>query len=198
MIVQVRGASGSGKSTIVRQWCEEHGPPVRYMMAKAHNFGLGHIDCPRSRPFALAFPVPGRTAVVVPGHYESSGGGCDMIRKVRDIYDVVDQALFWKRNVLMEGLFVSKDVAATVDRYAPAGPVSPILRILYLDLPQEECYEAVQQRRAALGRELRPLRKHASDWGEVRRSVERLEMQGARVERHDRESCATRIRELLG
>lgn len=198
MIVQVRGASGSGKSTLVRAWVDEHGPVVQYMMARAANFGLGHIDCPASRPFALACPVPGQTAVVVPGHYDAPGGGCDMIKKVSHIYDVVDQALFWQRRVLMEGLFVSKDVGQTADRYAPAGPVLPFLRILYLDLPQEECEAAVQARRAAQGREHRPLRKHAADWAEVRRAVERLEVQGANIERHDRASCAARIRDLLG
>lgn len=195
IVVQVRGASGSGKSRLVRDWVTEHGPPTKYMMSGAANFGLGHIDCAASRPYALACPNGGKP-VIVPGHYEAPGGGADMIKNVRHIYDVVDQALFWERNVLVEGLFLSKDVKALEERYpAPY----PYLRVLYLDLPLEFCEESVQQRRESLGRERRPLRQHTNDWKDVRRAVELLEAKGYQVERFDsRTDCARRVKELLG
>lgn len=196
IVVQVRGASGSGKSTLVRQWVEEHGPASKYMMSGAANFGLGHIDCAASRPYALACPVAERTPVIVPGHYEAPGGGADMIKSVYHIYDVCDQALFWQRNVLVEGLFLAKDVKALQERYPPP---YPYLHVLYLDLPEEVCYESVMQRREALGKERRPLRAHANDFRGVRTAVRILEEKGYQVERfQDRDACAARVREILG
>lgn len=193
MIVQVRGASGSGKSTLVRAWVDEHGPPLRYMMKSAAAMGLGHVDCPPSRPYALALPVPDRPRVIVPGHYDASGGGADMIKSKAHIYDIVDQAVRWKHNVLMESLFISKDVTLTLERYGPQG-----IHVLFLDLPEEECRASVHARRAALGREYRELRQHARDWKDVGVACRKLEEAGVTVERLDREGCARRVRELLG
>lgn len=191
MIVQVRGASGSGKSRLVREFVEQYGPVRKYMMSEAADWGLAHIDCPPSRPFALSLPG---LRVVVPGHYEASGGGADMIKKVSDIYDVVEKAVAECTDVLVESLFMSKDLKAVRER-SPLWPTT--LKVIYLDLPEAECEEAVQQRREATGRERRPLRQHANDWKEVRKACEWLEQNGYDVERHSRQTAAARIRELL-
>lgn len=191
--VQVRGASGSGKSTLVRTWVEEHGPPLKYMMSGAANFGLGHVDCPQSRPYALCCPVPDRERVIIPGHYEASGGGADMIKSKSHIYDVVDVGLSHNHSVLMESLFISKDVTMTLNRYGSRLPT-----ILYLEVPEEECLASVHERRARRGLESRPMRQHARDYAEVAKAVRQLEAKGVKVEHHDRVSCAARVRELLG
>ena len=197
LLVQIRGASGSGKSTLVRRWVEDHGPPLKYMVKNAAAFGLGQLteSVGAARPFALACPVPDRPRVIVPGHYEAAGGGADMIKSKSHICDVIDRALALDHNVLVESLFLSKDVNMMWSRY---GGYGGMWRILWLDVPEEECLESVHARRTALGREYRPMRAHARDFADVRKAVSQLTAKGACVERHDRDSCAARVRELLG
>lgn len=190
MIIQIRGASGSGKSTLVRRFVEEHGPPLRYMMAKAEAMGMGHVDCPPSRPFALELP---KLRTVIPGHYESSGGGADMIKSKAHIYDVAELAMREGRHVLVESLFLSKDTRETLDRM-PGWPTT--FKIIYLEVPEEVCLASVHARRAALGREYRPLKQHARDFKEVASAVSKLQGK-VDIEGHTRDSAARRIRELL-
>lgn len=203
MIVQVRGGSGSGKSTLVRQWVEEHQEGhVRHMMSTAYAWNLEHIDCAQSRPFALQFPLEN---VIVPGHYDAPGGGCDMIKSVSHIYDVVRTANSYRYNVLMEGLFVSKDTKETralLESFAGLGESRPEVFILLLDVPEADCYQSVMDRRASLGKEPRHLKAHRADWRSAHVSnvphYEAWQREGlAHFERHSRESAAARVRELL-
>lgn len=189
LLVQVRGASGSGKSTLVRTFLEGLGQSIRYMDRAA--WGLGHVDSPASRPFALGYRLGLGNTLVVPGHYDAPGGGCDMIKKADHAYDIADRADSHGAHVLMEGLFISKEYARLIERAGRA----PL--VIYLDLPEVECEESVQQRREALGKERRPLSKHGPDWREVRRAVARLEAAGLAVERHSRDSALARLKEVF-
>lgn len=191
VMVQVRGASGSGKSTLVRRWVEDHGPPLKYMMKSAAAMGLGHVDVAAARPYALMVPVEGGR-VVVPGHYEAAGGGADMVKSKAHIYDIADKALSLGHSVLIESLFISKDVTLTLERYGTA----PI--ILHLDLPEYDCLQSVHNRRAALGKPHREMRAHHADFQGVTTAIRKLREAGVTVESHTRESCASRVRELLG
>ncbi len=191
LLVQVRGASGSGKSTLVRTFLAGLGPNARYMNKAA--WGLDHVDSPASRPFALGYRTPAGF-LVVPGHYDAPGGGCDMIKKADHAYDIAGSARAHESHVLMEGLFISKEYARLIER-APNWQRPPL--VIYLDLPEAECEESVQLRRVALGKERRPLSKHSSDWREVRRAVARLEAAGINVERHDRASAMKRLKEVF-
>lgn len=195
MIVQVRGASGAGKSTLVRQFVERHGPPEKYMRSNAGAWGLDHVDSPLSRPFALGVRT-GQGQVIVPGHYESAGGGADMIKSKTHIYDVVDKAVSNGCHVLVESLFLSKDVGVTKER--SMGWLTTF-KVIYIDLPEEVCEESVQVRREAMGRERRPLRQHANDYKETTKAVKQLRDAGFDVEVFtDRAAAAARVEELLG
>lgn len=191
MLVQVRGASGSGKSTLVRRFLEGLPAPLRYLDKRP--FGLDHVESSVSRPFALSYPLPGGDRLIVPGHYDAPGGGCDMIKKADHAYDIAGVALD-HGHVLMEGLFLSKDHRRLREQTARWG-ITPV--VLYLDLPEEVCEESVQLRRESTGRVRRPLRKHADDFREVRAAVAKLEAAGMAVERHDRDSAAARLQELF-
>lgn len=189
LLVQVRGASGSGKSTLVRGFLQGLGAPVRYM--DRNIWGLGHVDSPDSRPFALGYPARG---LLVPGHYDAPGGGCDMIKKADHAYDIAARARQAGASVLMEGLFISKEYARLIAQ-AHDWPRPPL--VIYLDLPEAECEESVQLRREALGKDRRPLSKHSSDWREVGRAVGRLEAAGINVERLGRADALARLQELF-
>lgn len=191
-LVQVRGASGSGKSTLVRNFLKGLPKPARYFDKAA--WDLGHVESATSRPFALSYPLPrGGRRLIVPGHYDAPGGGCDMIKKADHAYDIAERGLFYGA-VLMEGLFLSKEYARLLARRA-AWAQPPV--VIYLDLPEDVCEESVQQRRESLGRARRLLSKHSSDWREVGRAVQRLRDQGVKVEDHTRDSAAERLKELF-
>ena len=128
-----------------------------------------------------------------------------MIKSVRDIYDVLRTANRHGCHVLMEGLFVSKDTKETrilLEELAGMGAARPLVYVLLLDMPEEACYQSVQDRRAALGKAERALKAHRADWRQVHvsnvRHYDAWNAEGLCVmERHSRDSAAARVRELL-
>lgn len=193
ILIQVRGASGSGKSTLVRGFLASlTGSTFRY--EDKDRWGMGHVESAASRPFALGYAQPNGSLLVVPGHYDAPGGGCDMIKKADHVYDIANAARQHGANVLMEGLFLSKEYARLL-AHRHLWPRPPV--VIHLDLPEAECEESVQLRRGSNGRVRRPLSKHASDYREVRSAVACLRASGVDVETHDRASAMNRLMELL-
>lgn len=200
MIVQIRGGSGSGKSTLVREWVDDHGEHERHMMEVARFYGLGHINCAASRPFALEFKPEG---VVVVGHYDAPGGGADMIKSVYHIYDVVRKAVEIGRDVLVESLFMSKDAKATLELLDWAKERGEAVHIILLDLPEQDCYDSVQERRRVLGKEERHLRAHSKDYHAAHKSMlsvyQKWHEEGLITFHHlGRIDASLRVRELIG
>lgn len=201
MIVQLRGGSGSGKSTMVRRWVETHGHHSRMMMAEhSAQYGLSHIDCAVSRPFALAFS---KERVAVIGHYDAPGGGADMIKSVYHIYDVIRVAVETGYHVLVESLFMSKDAKATTELLSWAKERGIPVHIILLDVPEQECYDSVMERRRALGKEERQLRAHAKDYHAAHRAMlpvyAEWEKAGLINFYHlGREAAAEKLKELIG
>lgn len=138
MIIQLRGTSGSGKTTAMRA-----------IMA-----GLGV-------PRPLAVRVAGRRNplwyqygnVAVIGSYESTCGGCDTIHGYPLLIQTVRERLAERYHVLMEGLLLSEDVKQTLSL------PHPLLQIIFLATPLDTCLERVKARRAARGND-KPLNPH--------------------------------------
>lgn len=133
MIIQLRGTSGSGKTTAMRKVMTD----------------LGHwqaIHAPeRKQPlyyFCRALPH-----VLVLGHYEAACGGCDNIGSAAKVYELA--AGFHSaepgRVILCEGLLLSEDTKWSLQM--------PDLRVIFLTTPVERCLENIRKRRAAAGNE---------------------------------------------
>lgn len=133
MIVQIRGTSGSGKSTAMREIMR----------------GLGEWEpvysSGRKKPLYYRRPE-----AVVLGHYESPCGGCDTIGSARQVYDLAAtlQVVNSGRAILCEGLLLSEDVKWSKQM--------PGLRVVFITTPVEECIERIKARRADAGND-RPL-----------------------------------------
>lgn len=131
-VIQVRGTSGSGKSTVMRRVMDRLGPwqPV-YVPG-------------RKRPLYYLDPARG---VAVLGHYESPCGGCDTVGSAAAVYDLTVSLTavpgLGLRFVLQEGLLLSEDVRWSSRLQA--------LTVYYLDTPLERCLTQIQGRRAAAG-----------------------------------------------
>lgn len=158
VIVNIRGTSGSGKSTIVRsimslypakeaKYVPERKQPLYYILSDPEQ--------------------PERPKLAVIGHYESSCGGADTISKYMTgvlqeadedhgdpnsydlIFGLVKELYDGGHDVLFEGLLITGDIKRAKDLKASGYP----LHIISLTLPIELCIESVKARRAAKGNE---------------------------------------------
>lgn len=168
MIVQVRGTSGSGKSTVVRRIMAATGGDAAW----TPEFRDG-----RKRPLYYHH----YSGVVVLGHYESACGGCDTIGSARAVYDLL-QELYPRAEdivaarVLCEGLLLSEDVKWSSQL--------PGLRVLFLNTPLERCLSQIKGRREKAGnaKELNPANT-ANRVATIERARGKLQDAGVRCHR---------------
>lgn len=129
MILQIRGTSGSGKSTAMR-WIMNHLGDWNGTFVPGRKQPLYYVH--------EEFPI------IVLGHYESPCGGCDTIGSARAVYDLI-QATQPTDLVLCEGLLLSEDVKWTSQMKE--------VRCIFLSTSLEECLKNVQKRRMEAGNE---------------------------------------------
>lgn len=134
MIIQIRGTSGSGKSTVMRSVMDALGP------------WLPHRVNGRRQP--LYYSLVGGSVRVL-GHYESPCGGCDTIGSARTVFDLCNT--FSQRSydaLLAEGLLLSEDV-----KWTKALSLSDDVRVLFLTTPVDRCIFQIKGRRAQVGKD---------------------------------------------
>jgi hypothetical protein len=180
VIIQVRGTSGSGKTTAVRG----------FMKGFAWNPGyvLG-----RKRPlYYTCGDYPGPTLGVL-GHYETPTGGCDSIGSAREAFEAVAKVRF--HHLIMEGLLLSEDTKWTM-KLAEEHSV----RCLFLVTPIEECLERIAGRRKEVGRDENGFNPKKST--DRARLIERMRVKlvaaGVDCRRCTSEQAPGLIRRLLG
>lgn len=125
MIIQIRGTSGSGKSTVMRQvkdaigkrWQPIHKPGRKQPLYYTHG------------------------GIALLGHYESPCGGCDTIGSARAVYTLINTLAF--PVILCEGLLLSEDVKWSSQL--------PDLHVAYLTTPLETCLAQIRERRKQAG-----------------------------------------------
>jgi len=188
MIINIRGTSGSGKTTIAREImdCYEKGKP-QYVTG-------------RSRPLCYIFErkresYVGRPLVVL-GSYENVCGGADGISNRDQLFAIVR---YWDgRNcdVLFEGLLYSEEFARTARLHADGRK----LLVVGLTTTVDVCLERVNNRR----RERKPDAEDVNPdnttrrVGVIARAIERLEEVGVRAVCTDATQAALLIKKELG
>ena len=143
MIVNLRGTSGSGKSTIVREVMGVFQQKVpRYCEGRKQPTGYELFDTVYSKLF-------------VPGHYESPCGGCDTL----SFSGSQDRIWEWIRehhargyNVLFEGVIIGDDNKRTIQAHRDKLP----LLLIELTTNLNNCLAGIQARRDARG-DTRPI-----------------------------------------
>ena len=134
MIIQVRGTSGSGKSTAVTEWMKSR--------LWVPNFKTG-----RRKP--LFYTTPKHKGLIVLGHYETVCGGCDTVGSAPAVYRAlqdVNEIYPW-HTAVTEGLLLSEDVKWTKQLLEDGHEV----RALFLSTPTDQCLKRINQRRAEAG-----------------------------------------------
>ncbi len=136
MIINIRGTSGSGKSTVMRKVMEHCGP-----WTAAYQEG-------RKQPLYYRSTGDWKNLVVL-GHYESPCGGCDTIGSARQVFELIQRfndemyGVDENATILCEGLLLSEDTKWFSQL--------PDLRVYYLVTSLETCLAQIKQRRLAAG-----------------------------------------------
>lgn len=207
MIINIRGTSGSGKSTIVRDIMRRYSNKSR-VTEEGRRQPVGYICTRGARPLAVI------------GHYETDCGGCDTIPTMERIFDLVRKAHSDGMDVVFEGLLISADVNRTAALHEAGLPIN----VVALTTPLQTCIDSVNERRhnawrrrcesieqanQALppGRRPRPLpeprgpvkeRNTTSKHKGVEKSVRHLQERGLRCVWLDRDGALEECLRLLG
>lgn len=176
MIVQLRGTSGSGKSTVARAVMEKCG--VEWAVTVAG----------RKRPLYYVLKNGAR----VLGHYETPCGGCDTIKTLDEMFEL---ALGADNGVLMEGLLLTGETKRTLKAAAAGVPLCVVL----LSTPVEICLDRIRGRRLRRS-EFRPLNpKNTLARAKVAEvAARRLEADGVPVHRLSGEAALEKVLGALG
>ena len=183
MIINIRGTSGSGKSTIVREIMKQY-PTV----CKVKEDG-------RKRPLSYSCVKPMHRPLMVLGHYETPCGGCDTITSMDKIYALVRHAHEEGYDVLYEGLLLSAEVNRCQQLHEDGLP----LLVIGLDVPLQECIDSVNARRWAKDPEkpgVNPKNTESKHKG-TKRSMERFKEAGVQTAWCCRDGSVVLIKDML-
>lgn len=193
-IVNIRGTSGSGKSTIARA-----------IMALYTTHAPMRVR-DRRQPIAYLCSRPLHRPLVVVGHYETDCGGTDTINGMDEIYSHVRAAARNGYNVLFEGLLSSAEKNRAIALHNDGFD----LHVLHIDIPLEECVKSVEARRQgayerklAAGKSVEPPqplnpKNTQSKWTGTRTTMRRLAEAGVKCYAGDRDYVLAEARRILG
>lgn len=201
IVINIRGTGGSGKSTLVRSVVAGYPEHARIMQEKRRQpLATCHWfkDARRLDGSGLYEERP--DSLLVPGHYETACGGCDTIKTVDAVYEMVRAASLVDGNsVLYEGIMVMDDVTRAVALDADLKRVGSRLVVVYLNTPIEECLAGIRARREAGGNEKPLSEKNTRDrMARQVKILQRLRDAGVEVKRLSRDEGLTEVRRLLG
>lgn len=135
MIIQLRGTSGSGKSTVMTRIMERAGEWNSVLVPG------------RKKPLYYVckdFPL------IVLGHYESPCGGCDTIGSAGKVFELIGNVRkqFPTHDILCEGLLLSEDV-----KWSSQLVTSQKLFCVFLATDTQTCLNQIKSRREKVGNE---------------------------------------------
>jgi len=136
MIIQIKGTSGSGKSTGMVKFKDHVGGfEPRYL--KGRKMPLWYV---RSNP-------KGKDTVIL-SHYESPCAGCDVFGSARIVYEVIEMFDLSKYDLVFEGLMLSEDTkwALQMEKLLPKETHN-----IFLKTSIETCIDRIKKRRIEKG-----------------------------------------------
>lgn len=137
MIIQIRGTSGSGKTTVMRT-------VMRGLVEDDSTLDQCFIS---NRKKPIAYRHRGTNTLIL-GHYESTCGGCDNVGSAAKVYDLIQSHYNSSYNILCEGLLLSEDTKWTKSLFDTYGNG---LQVYFLTTSLEDCLRRVRNRRLEAG-----------------------------------------------
>jgi energy-coupling factor transporter ATP-binding protein EcfA2 len=184
MIINLRGTSGSGKTTILRQ------------ITALYPHKVSFREAGRKQPIGYLFSRKEGKPLAVVGHYETPCGGCDTIHSMDKIFELVEQAKQnYRADVLFEGLLVSEDFQRSVALINNGH--NPLF--INLSVPIDVCLASVNARRRQKkpdAPDVNPLNTTVR-CKRIESALNRLEKQGGKVLHLSREEAFETIKKEL-
>lgn len=136
MIINIRGTSGSGKTTVVRKLLNIARPACPY-----------HDGSPSEKieGYYCGGLAPVTTAII--GSYAKPTGGSDGIKPLSRVFEQVKWQHDNGLHVVFEGLLVSRSKGRIIDLWEAMHRKN--FYILHLTTPFETCLEGIRERRLA-------------------------------------------------
>lgn len=131
MIISLRGANGSGKSTVVRNVMKMYRERDEIRVVgrrKPVGYVLRHVESDTNSLF-------------VPGHYEIANGGIDNLRDLDEAYDLVEKYHQKGYHVLYEGRSLADGTTRLMGRFQQSD-----VRVVTIDHPVDQCVASVRER----------------------------------------------------
>lgn len=178
IVINVRGACGAGKSTLVKNLLNElefhDRPPCEWVHAPR-----------RRKPVGYLFP---EKDLFVPGHYEIQNGGLDTIGDLNSAYRLIHKYVVLNRNVLFEGMNNRADEPhlSKLRDYAS-------LSVVFLDRTAEECEEGFRTKG-----QKRNIEYVQATWRKAQREIAEFQHLSYDVHVLGRDEAAAFVREKLG
>jgi ABC-type dipeptide/oligopeptide/nickel transport system ATPase component len=199
-IVNIRGTSGSGKSTAVRAIMNlsiEAAVKTGRLGVNPFYADPAVFGKKRKNPLFYLCEFPGHPDVAVLGHYGADCGGCDTLPNYEFIMNLIWERYQEGQHVIFEGLLLSHDKKQVTALYERLGKKD--FTVLELTETLETCLASVRERRVRKGdspdfNTANTVRRH----GEVIRASLQLEERGIPVRRVSRAECVPAVLELLG
>ena len=192
MIISIRGTHGSGKSTVVAKFKNSPGL-LQTITRPGRKRPIGYI---LQSIEGVHYPMPPTMKkVFIPGHYETPCGGCDTIAKVYEAYDLIVDFAVNGYDVVYEGILVQHSNGRAIELFESGLD----LRVLYLDIDENLCAEAVEKRREDRGNfDFFDPKNVFKETQNVAAGIKRLQKHGVPVIRVTRENAVDTIKKELG
>lgn len=186
-VVQIAGTSGSGKSHLMRAFLKR----MRKEAQLVKDVGMAG----REGPGGYLVLCEDGEEVFVPGNYDTPTGGCDTIKEIKTVYELIEAELAKGRHVAYEGLFCMNQTRGP----RLAAELGKRCVVLQLTTPLATCLASVNIRRAERGAGELANKKNTED--NYKRSVNfcaSMREAGARVIRVSRDEGLDTMLEVLG
>ena len=196
VIINPRGAGGSGKTELVRRIMGAFGWSMNSCLRAAGVLPLYREKRTRPIGYALKHPDTGAPLMVL-GHYEATSGGCDTFRKqdggIDEVFRLAGAYASSGYKVLLEGLCLSTDCTRSLTLAQEHR-----LHVLRLSTPPAQCATNLVRRRRTGARARAAFASQALTLGgEIDRACERLRS-CAEVEFVGFDEAIGRTKTLLG
>lgn len=192
--INIRGTGGSGKSTLAK----------RLMALYSNHANI--LEKGRKKPMATVHWVAALNAggqprgLLVPGHYETACGGCDTVKTVDKVYELVRATTLGDgNNALYEGIMVMDDVTRAVKFDQDLKKLGGRLIVISLTTTIDDCLAGIRERKAARGDDKPLNEKNTRDrMKRQESSLHRLKQAEVTLLKLSREEAFLQARDLLG
>jgi ABC-type phosphate transport system ATPase subunit len=128
-IIQIKGTSGSGKTTLVQKFM--------------HSFKDYRPIYVEGRRQPLYYLMKNDNIAVL-GHYECGTGGCDNIKDINTIFNLIEQLHSEGRDVIFEGLMITNDRERIYELHRR---LPGLVHVIALNTSLTDCKYSIRQRK---------------------------------------------------